>query len=544
MQPLQSANALQQRLLSLLASLSAAAASHHSFGVLLSHKCANMKERASLAAMHAHDANESVLAALGRVQLALRFTARARGAAFQQLSTKAAEDHEALATLLDAGAAMSENRHANLSLVLTTLSSLDKLAQSMDGDGAKLCVPVNTLLQATLFGMTILWRELPDGAASTVSGRGVTCFASSGAGAAHNLVLVHPRLSCGTLAEYVKPDDVQLFLEDDSGLCIDVDVTVGCAAGAGLQLTYAVSADQVRKLNLSITVCGVSIGPTFEIHLGYNALSGTRRVDCFEVGRDAFGMAVHVDPRARTHLMAVSFDPKNQVHVIRMTPPIARLQVIGETGAEPANFSQPWRLCFADDGTMLVCDCNNHRVQRLTVAGEHLSSFDVKWPISIAVHGDTIAVGTDSGDLLVEIHSLTTGARIRCFGSRSLGSGQIGGYAIGLRFTLDGSCILVAEADTPYVSLFTVAGLFLKRIGAGVLASGWKDVAFSAAGEIIVADSEANCICVFSSDGETLLKTWFSESDDVHIRFVEPFAIAVAGPRLYVMDNDRVQVFE
>jgi len=148
-------------------------------------------------------------------------------------------------------------------------------------------------------------------------------------------------------------------------------------------------------------------------------------------------------------------------------------------------------------------------VQHLTLAGEYLGSFVVQNPIVIAIRNDIVAVGTDAGT--IELQSLSTCELIRRIGSRGDGPGQIGFYATGIRFTPDGSCLLVAECKNQRLSLFTVDGVFLKHVGAGVLADGIKDVSFGAGGEIIVADCDNNRICVFSSDGDTLIKTWGSE---------------------------------
>ncbi len=185
----------------------------------------------------------------------------------------------------------------------------------------------------------------------------------------------------------------------------------------------------------------------------------------------------------------------------------------------------------------------NNRVQRLTVAGEYLNSLAVEDPISIAVHDDMVAVGTLDGS--IEIHSLATGEYIRRFGSRGDDPGWIGGYASGIsiRFTPDGTCVLVAEHDNGRLSLFTVNGVFMKHIGAGLLANGNKNVSFSACGEIIVADCDNHCICVFSPDGDTLIKTWGSQGTAAG-QFYFPAALAISGSYLYVMDGSCVEVFE
>ena len=181
-------------------------------------------------------------------------------------------------------------------------------------------------------------------------------------------------------------------------------------------------------------------------------------------------------------------------------------------------------------------------MQQLIVACKYLSSFAVQMPVSIAVHGDMVAVGTYDGP--IEIHSLATGELIRRFGSRGDGPGQIGGWATGIRFTPDGTSLLVAERDNHRLSLFTVDGVFMTCIGTGVL-SCWsnKDVSFGAGGEIIVADYGNHRICVFSPDGDTLIKTWGSQGTEA-VQFEYPEALAVSGSRLFVMDRTRVQVFE
>jgi DNA-binding beta-propeller fold protein YncE len=152
-----------------------------------------------------------------------------------------------------------------------------------------------------------------------------------------------------------------------------------------------------------------------------------------------------------------------------------------------------------------------------------------------------IAVGTRDGPL--DIHSLATGELICHFGSRGDGPGQIGYCATGIRFTPDGTCLLVAEYINSRLSLFTVDSVFIKHIGSGVLYDGLKDVSFGAGGEIIVADSGNHRICVLSPDGDTLIKTWGSEGTAAG-QFEFPHALAVSGSYLYVMDNTRVQVFE
>ena len=259
----------------------------------------------------------------------------------------------------------------------------------------------------------------------------------------------------------------------------------------------------------------------------------------YDVGSDfKTGLAVNADGS----MMAVSFNsPFHEVHLFRLAPSFEQVCVIGRKGTGPAEYNGPRRLCFTDDDTVLICDRDNNRVQQLTVAGKYLTSLAVQNPIAIAVHGDMVAVGTYDGP--IEIHLLATGELIRHFGSDGDRPGEIGNWATGIRFTSDGKCLLVAERDNYRLSLFTVDGVFVKHIGAGILSVSFNDVSFDAGDEIIVADSGNNRICVFSPDGDTLIKTWGSQGTAAGT-FEYPRALAVSGSYLYVLDKTRVQVFE
>ena len=172
-------------------------------------------------------------------------------------------------------------------------------------------------------------------------------------------------------------------------------------------------------------------------------------------------------------------------------------------------------MCLAPNGNLLVCDYYNNRVQELTGLGEaepaHVRDLEVTEAKTIAVHGDMIAVGT--GDATVVLMSYATGAIIRTFGSNGTGRGNIGHWVEGLRFTLDGVYILVAEHSNERLSKFHVSdGAFVNFYCEGLISdSGSNDVEITPSGEVIVADCNANRVCVFSADGRTLLRTWGRE---------------------------------
>ncbi len=247
--------------------------------------------------------------------------------------------------------------------------------------------------------------------------------------------------------------------------------------------------------------------------------------------------------------MAVLYYDENTIRVYRIEADgvLKLLHTFGGRGAGSKQFDCPYKMCLAPNGNLLVCDNSNHRVQELTCLGEaepvHVRDIEVVWARTIAVHGDMVAVGTSAST--VELLSYATGAIIRTFGSDGTGAGSIG-RTQGLRFTLDGVYILVAEGANKRLSKFRVSdGAFVDFCCEGQVWTGPKDVEIASSGEVIVSDWGYHRVCVFSVDGRTLLRTWgtYGTADG---QFKQPIALALACNNLFVLDYDgaRVQVFE
>ena len=248
--------------------------------------------------------------------------------------------------------------------------------------------------------------------------------------------------------------------------------------------------------------------------------------------------------------MAVSFinEHKLRVYRIEANGALTLLHTFGGYGAGPKQFLYATNMCLAPNGTLLVCDFGNNRLQELTGLGEaepaHVRDINIARAATIAVHGDMVAFGTF--DAPVVLLSYASGAIIRTFGSHGTGRGNIGAQPGGLRFTLDGVYILVAEGTNKRLSKFRVSdGAFVDFYCEGQVSNGFKDVEIAPSGEVIVADESAHRVCVFSSDGRTLLRTWGTEGT-ADGQFSHPTALALAGSKLFVLDRDsvRVQLFE
>lgn len=165
----------------------------------------------------------------------------------------------------------------------------------------------------------------------------------------------------------------------------------------------------------------------------------------------------------------------------------------------------------------------------------------------IAANADMIVAGSQHGKgrgrvgHRLFVFDVVSGALIRSFGGEETMRGKLSEIQPnGLRFTPDGSHILVAEEQR--LSLFTVSGEYVRSIkNGGNHLKGPTNVDFTTSGEILAANRSSNSISVFSPDGSTILRTISGANG----RFKHPYALAVHGSQLFVLglDSTVVQVF-
>ena len=233
------------------------------------------------------------------------------------------------------------------------------------------------------------------------------------------------------------------------------------------------------------------------------------------------------------------------------------IRTFGSEGTGKAQFGYPAKLCFSVTGNILVAENENRRVQEVTLTGDHVRYIGVSVIddeiCGIAVNAELIVVGKwgCTSDNRIMMFDVVTGAFVRAFGDYGDAPGQLLEYCWGIRFTPDSRHIIVAESDgggtqgDGRLSVFTLAGEFVRRIGEGELKAA-ADVEFADNGDIIVCDYPNHRVCVYSADGTTLLRQWGGESEADDGKFKTPTALAMCRGQLYVLDydSDRVQVFE
>ena len=259
------------------------------------------------------------------------------------------------------------------------------------------------------------------------------------------------------------------------------------------------------------------------------------------------GLAIAPDS---AHMVASHDNHKLSVYSL---PDGKHVRTFGSYGAGKRQFNLPVKLCFSAAGNILVAECDNKRVQEVTLAGDHVRFVGVGviddkiW--GIAANAELIVVGKYgcTSNNRIMLFDGMSGVLMRAFGDYGDASRQILGYCTGVRFTPDSRRIIVAETGghgKGRLSMFTLAGEFVRCIGEGELKAA-NDVEFSDNGDIVVCDSRSHRFSVYSADGSTLLRQWGGK-DDADGQFNVPSALAMCGGHLYVLDNisKRVQVFE
>jgi DNA-binding beta-propeller fold protein YncE len=394
------------------------------------------------------------------------------------------------------------------------------------------------------------FAQLPsiDAARTVVSGTGCTSFTLGELGRTHNVF----RVTCVNAAGapvIVTARNVRALLSrrGDGGDGEVGTATVTVAPTGELSVAYTVTGADVAELSITVIVRGVTVW-TGVAARHIDTVTGRHTRTYPIAGGGKYGLVVTPDGR----YMAVSYQNEHKLRVYRLEADGAAtlLHTVGTiAGAGPKQFNNPYRMCLTPAGNLLVCDYCNDRVQELTglseAEPEHMRFIPVTHAWAIALHGDTLAVST-TGSADIQLLSYASGALIRSIGSKGSGLGQIGSYFDGIHFTPDGQLIVAAEHNNKWLSMFRVSdGCFVKHIGAGVVANGNKDMQFAPNGELLVADPLNHRVCVFSADGDTLLRSWGTRGS-VDGQFECPTGLALADYKLLVLDcnSARVQVFE
>ena len=141
----------------------------------------------------------------------------------------------------------------------------------------------------------------------------------------------------------------------------------------------------------------------------------------------------------------------------------------GTPGVAHGQLNDPFFACFVHRNgidTLLICDFGNDRVVEVTASGVFLRAINVgSAPLGIAERDGVIAVSLPRAHAVVLLQYESGAVKPEMtIGSFEVDDGQLG-KPLGVAFTADGRCILVADYDNHRVSKFEAAsGAFIAHV--------------------------------------------------------------------------------
>ncbi|PIK48332.1 putative tripartite motif-containing protein 2-like [Apostichopus japonicus] len=191
----------------------------------------------------------------------------------------------------------------------------------------------------------------------------------------------------------------------------------------------------------------------------------------------------------------------------------------GSRGRHPCGFELPLDIAITedDDPCVYVSDEYNHRVQKLTLYGQHILHFGdnglFKQPYGIALSKDGKVVVTDIGKHRITIHD-QDGTVLKTIGSHGDGDNEFNEPRY---VTVHDDRIVVSDHCNHCVKVFNFEGTHLHTFGSCGSGNGQfigpTGVCVDHDGNIIVADC-ADRIQLFSLDG-LFMKMLLNESDGI-----------------------------
>lgn len=232
-----------------------------------------------------------------------------------------------------------------------------------------------------------------------------------------------------------------------------------------------------------------------------------------------------------------------------------------QDGAEPGTFREPWGIAVAQDGSVLVADTWNHRIQRFDAKGKFLTEWgyfgqaeqpDAFWgPRDVAVDSKNQVYVTDTGNKRVVIFDLD-GNYITQFGTAGMEKGMLD-EPVGIAVEPDGN-VYVADTWNQRVQVFvpdSTGRSYFSSIEWEI--GGWYGqstdnkpyLAVDGYGNVYVGDPEGYRVLVFDSLGD-FKYTWGAYSAGIDgFGLVSGIAAAPDGT-VWVSDasNNRILQFE
>ena len=231
---------------------------------------------------------------------------------------------------------------------------------------------------------------------------------------------------------------------------------------------------------------------------------------------------------------------------------------VGAAGSAPGELKQPRDVAVAPDGSVVIADTFNHRIQSFTADGRLLASwgtfgavdqggqpgqFNEPWGVAVNAAGEVYVA--DTWNHRVQRFD-TAGKLLGTWGAFGNGTDLLNIW--GPRdIAIDGAgLVYVSDTGNKRISVFDAQGTPLRQIGTAGALDGQLDepvgIAISNAGELYVADAWNRRIEVFALDGSFLRKWdvsgWYGQS-----LFAKPYLTVDSNEHVYFSDPEGFRVF-
>lgn len=494
---------------------------------------------------------DAVLSRLQSWSFSCKIGSRQTHSELQRLLKKATLDCEVIEKALLAFSVMCESTQSSAfspRLVLISLAHANLLASDFDYDISALNLlkfPVATLDSGALSRASVVWSEPVCGTTSELSGRALTRIVKGATGITRNIITVHPRVSSGLYAEYVVSRDIHLQITDVTGSCLEVQTDVQEMEGGSFDVSFALTSTDTRGFYLRFMVASTLLAVPGAVRFLYDTEYGTELHGVYPISYGVkAGMAVSAD----CQWMAELYCNESELDLYQLQPTVELSAFMSPRACGQLGHVLPlhWVLgvCFAFDCTMLVSNSTNliSNVLRISLTGECLRVYEVDSAAAVDSYGDMFVLGTRTR---VELRTFPSGDLMRRIAERGDEADHFHGFIMKISFTSDGRHVRLAERGPYCVSVYTVEGALVSRVAADFLEHA-HDFVFANDDTVIVSSMEpenGNWIQVYAANDARLLKSW-GTNGNAPGQFEGPCWLAVAGPHLYVVDENRLQVFQ